>query len=115
VDGAVTLWEACRRFIPDTPDTPHSLIEQRLLEQRAQLWPGRGCAGVTEVTDDNKLHVWQAGGSMAGLLDMLESVEWFALLNGLDGVVLGGRKGWHRVLKRYGYAPEGDEMVKVFR
>ena len=111
----LTPWQIAAQYLPESDIAPLSLLEERVLADRAQLWLGDGCAGVTEVTDDNRLHIWVAGGSMAGLLDMLESVEWFALLTGCKGVELSGRKGWQRVMAKYGYAFNGAEMVKDFR
>jgi hypothetical protein len=113
-DPGLTPWQIALQYLPESDIAPLSLVHERILQNRAQLWLGDGCAGVTEVSDDNRLHIWTAGGSMKGLLDMLESVEWTALLTGCKGVFLGGRKGWRRVFAKYGYAFDGEDMVKLF-
>lgn len=114
VGDGLTPWQIAARYLPDTEIAPLPLVKKRILQDRALLWLGDNCAGVTETTDDNQLHIWTAGGSMRGLIGLLDDVECFAKLSGCDGVMLGGRTGWRRVMAKYGYALNGDNMVKLF-
>ncbi len=107
-----TRWEAARRFLPQNDVIPLSQVEALLLSERAQLWLGRDCAGVTEIAPDGRLHILLAGGAMTGLLAMRDSVESFAAAMGCHGVYLSGRKGWRRVFPQFGYAFDGEDMVK---
>ena len=108
----MTPWEHARRYLPENEVVPLAEVEALLLGERAQLWLGEGCAGVTEIARDGRLHMMLAGGSMAGLLAMRESVEAFARANGCRAVYLAGRKGWRRVFPQFGYAFDGEDMVK---
>src|SRR5436305_85528 len=60
----VTRWAYARRYLPENEVIPLSEVEALLLSERAQLWCGEACAGVTEVTEDGRLHMMLAGGSM---------------------------------------------------
>lgn len=92
---------------------PIEEIQRRVLEGTAHLWPGDGCAGVTEYIPGPALHIWLAGGSLKGLLAMRESVEAFARASGCKWVELDGRRGWARVFDRFGYSRDGTRMVKA--
>lgn len=80
---------------------------------RAQLWAGETAAAVTQCVvgpDGPSLHVWLAGGRLDGVLAMREGVEAWARGHGCRAVTLAGRPGWARVLRPYGYAPDGQEL-----
>ena len=109
----MTPWEHARRLLP-LKDVDEAELLDRLLTKRAQLWVSPEGAGVTEVTDSNMCHVWLAGGSLSGLLAMLADVEAFARAMGCTGLELSGRKGWRRVMMKYGFVWNGQEMVKAF-
>lgn len=83
----------------------------RLYENTAQLWLGDDCAMVTEIWGDC-LHVWLAGGRLKGILDLRPRVEGTARFWGLKRITIAGRPGWDRVLKRMGYARNGEELEK---
>ncbi len=87
-------------------------IERRVRAGTAHLWPGEGCAGVTEYIPGPALHIWAAGGSLSGLLAMRESVEAFAWGSGCQWIELDGRRGWSRVFSRFGYERDGTRMFK---
>lgn len=89
-------------------------IKARILDGTAHLWPGKGCAGVTEYTPDGGLHIWVAGGSLRGLLDMREAVERFGAVSGCKWIELDGRRGWSRVFSRFGYERDGTRMFKRY-
>ena len=113
VENATTLWDYARRFLPENELIPLEEAKALVLSERAQLWCGDDCAGVTEVTDDHRLHLMLAGGAMDGLLAMRPDVEAFARAMGCTAIYLGGRRGWRRVFKQFGYAFDGEDMVKT--
>ena len=108
----MTPWQHARRFLPENEVIPVEAARGLILAGRAQLWCGANCAGVTEIGEDNRMHLMLAGGDMGGLLAMREDVEAFARAMGCRAVYLGGRKGWRRVFKTFGYVLRGEDMEK---
>ncbi len=82
------------------------------MTRQAQLWTTPNSAAVTEITDDNWLHIITMGGIMADVAAVLPAIEDFAKFSGSQGVRLEGRKGWGRALAKCGYAAVGEEVVK---
>jgi hypothetical protein len=111
--NVLTRWDHALRFLPENDLIPLVQARALILAERAQLWCGEDCAGVTEVSGDGRLHIMLAGGSMAGLLAMRPDVEAFARRLGCRAVYLSGRKGWRRIFPRFGYAFDGEDMVKA--
>ena len=109
----MTPWDYALRFLPENEVIPLDTARMLILAERAQLWCGADCAGVTEVAPDNRLHIMLAGGSMTGLLALRADVEAFAQAMGCRAVYLGGRKGWRRVFLTFGYAFDGEDMEKI--
>jgi hypothetical protein len=109
LDRALAYLEEARKV---SDAEPLEEVVRRINRGFAHLWLGDDCVGVTEFTPMS-LHIWLAGGDLKELLDMLPDVESFARFHGVNRVEFGGRKGWFRLFKRYGYVQEGDEMVKV--
>jgi hypothetical protein len=59
------------------------------------------------------LRIWLAGGDMDGNIDaVLEAAEFHAREHDCAGIEIGGRKGWERVLKPYGYKHRCVVLVK---
>lgn len=110
----MTAWECACQYLRFRDDAQKAEILDHLTGGTAHLWIGHNCAGVTEVTDDNWLHIWEAGGEMQGLLELLGSVEEFARSAGCKGVELSGRKGWSRVLNKFGFSSDGDWIRHEF-
>ncbi len=110
--GEESRWEYALRFLPENDLIPVEEAKALILSERAQLWCGEGCAGVTEITADDRLHILLAGGSLDGLLAMRPDVEAFARAMGCRAVFLSGRLGWRRIFPRFGYAFDGEDMVK---
>ena len=83
-------------------------IVRACCEGKMQFWPAeRGC-GVTEVVvypRKKVLHIFLAGGEMAQLQDMVDSVVTFAKAHGCDAVTVAGRPGWEKVLAGDGFRP----------
>jgi len=108
----MTHWDHALRYLPENDVIPLEEARALILGARAQLWCGEACAGVTEVTADSRLHILLAGGSLPELLAMRPDVEAFARAMGCRAVFLSGRKGWRRIFPRFGYAFDGEDMVK---
>lgn len=87
-------------------------VLDRLKEDTAQLWFGDGCAMVTEIWGPD-FHVWLAGGSLRGIMELRPRVEETARFWGLRKITIGGRPGWNRVLRRHGYTLNGDVLEKM--
>ena len=71
-----------------------------------QFWPAADACAITEIIEYPKkkvLHIFLAGGNMDTIVDMNESAEYFAKLNGCTGMSIAGRKGWSKVLSKKGY------------
>lgn len=71
-----------------------------------QFWPAEDACAVTEIMVFPKkrvLHIFLAGGNMETIIDMNESAEKFAKLNGCTGMSIAGRKGWEKMLAHKGY------------
>lgn len=111
-------WNRCRDWLlaalePGCGDEASLLAD--LAAGRAQLWMGEAAALVTQCVVDGRgpcLHVWLAGGELEDILAMRPGVEAWARARGFERVTINGRRGWSRVLRRYGYAQVGDELVR---
>lgn len=68
---------------------------------RAQFWPGRRSAGVSEVTRD--FHIWLFGGQLSEMWAMERAVSEWARAQGCGRITIKGRKGWERVMAPLGY------------
>ena len=80
-----------------------------------QFWPAPDACAVTEIiTYPRKkvLHIFLAGGNMETLLDMNDSAERFAELNGCAGISLAGRPGWAKILNKKGWSPSYTTLGK---
>lgn len=79
-------------------------VRQACLEGRAQFWPGRNAAIVTEINVYPQMKaVWffLTGGALEELLAMKPVIEAWAKGLGCTRAECGGRSGWERVLKDY--------------
>ena len=107
----MTPWDHARQFLPFKYVSEEEIYE-RLLKGLAHLWVGPDSAAVTEVTDENTLRIWLAGGSLKGLMPRLVDVEGFAKSLGCSAVELEGRKGWLRILSPRNYVYDGQRLIK---
>ncbi len=111
-------WVRCRSWLlaalePACGDEASLLAD--LASGRAHLWAGKAAALVTQCVVDDRgacLHVWLAGGDLDEILAMRPGVEAWARGRGCERVTINGRRGWTRVLGRYGYARVGGELER---
>jgi hypothetical protein len=95
-------------------DTTEAEVLELLRANQAQLWQGDTAAAVLQlIRPPPTLHIWLAGGSMAGLLEMRAGMEAWGRSQGCDYVTINGRRGWARVLAPFGYEPDGEELRKA--
>lgn len=95
--------------------TEAQLLED-ILSGRVQLWAGEGAAVVTQrVCEDgaSRLHIWLAGGDLAGILSLRPGIEAWARGQGCRHITIDGRAGWSRVLRRLGYSAEGHQLQRT--
>jgi len=88
-------------------------LEDALAANLAQLWLATDppMAAVTRI-DGDTLELWVAGGAVIeGARHLETAVEASKAAGTTNGRII-GRKGWARVLKPWGWRPEGGELVK---
>ena len=103
----------CDWIRPALIDTTEAELVAELRAGRAQLWPGETAAMVTQCVnrpDGRALHVWLAGGDLAGVLALKPGVEAWGRGQGCDFLTINGRTGWARVLGRHGYRSVDGEL-----
>lgn len=91
-------------------------VARAIAEKRAQFWPGKNAAIVTELdtlAQTRVIRVWLAGGDMDEVLSMASGIESWARLQGCKSVLIEGRKGWERTLKPQGYEPFSVILTKA--
>ena len=97
-------------------DTDEAEVFGLLISNQAQLWLGERSAMVLQLlTPPPIVHIWLAGGDLDDLLSMRGGMEAWGRSQGCEAVTINGRRGWARVLKPYGYEPDGDELRKALR
>ena len=111
----ITPWLVAERFLDLEAMGGRELVRERLLTANAHLWvsPERDAVAVTEVSDDNNLNLWSAGGNIANLLPFLPHVETFAVGMNCKAVEVPAVEPWASVLTDFGYQRDGDDMVKA--
>lgn len=89
-------------------------VWQLILDGRAQFWPQRNSAVVTELrtypTGVRVVHSWLAGGELAEIEALHDRLEAMCLEAGIVWASIEGRHGWLRKLK--GYRPACVTLVK---
>jgi hypothetical protein len=97
-------------------DTTEEEVFADLIANRAQLWRGERSAMVLQlIAPPPVLHIWLAGGDLDDLLAMRAGLEAWGRTQGCEAVTINGRNGWRRVLARFGYEPDGEELRKALR
>lgn len=83
-------------------------VKRSILAGKMQIWPAQRGVAITEIIEYPKkrvLHVFLAAGEMDQITDMIESAAQWGRTQGCTSLTLSGRKGWERVLDRYGFKP----------
>ncbi len=81
-------------------------VEKMIFQGKAQFWPGKNAALVTEIVtyeDTKAIQVVTAGGEMVELKKLAAGAEAFGRLMLCSWSLVEGRKGWERALKDDGY------------
>lgn len=79
-------------------------VREAITAGKAQFWPGRKSAVVTEIlTYPRKrvCHFWLAGGDLEELVHMEQSISTWAKAMGCQGTSIAGRAGWLKALPDY--------------
>jgi len=116
--AAVTpqTWAACRDWLLpalQAEDGDEAALRAEIHSGRAQLWAGEGAAVVSqcvEASTGRSLHIWLAGGALAGVLALRPGIEAWARGLGCEAITIEGRTGWARVLRAHGYEPHGANL-----
>lgn len=80
-----------------------------------QFWPANDACAVTEIIPFPRkkvLHVFLAGGNAETIVDMNESAESFAKMNGCSMISVVGRVGWKKALGTKGYSAPSAVLFK---
>ena len=88
-------------------------VVQMLVENRAQAWVNGSSIAITEIVyfpRKRALHCFLAGGEMREIIEMMPSAAQFGADHGCTDFTIAGRKGWQRVLRRYGWSPRMTVM-----
>lgn len=83
-------------------------VVQMVAESRAQMWVNRDSVAITEIIAYPRkkvLHCFLAGGKSAEIIEMMDSAAAWGRLHGCSSFTIAGRKGWQRVLRKYGWRP----------
>lgn len=100
---------------PALIDTTETELINALTSGQAQIWPGETAAMVTQVLEgagSRWLHVWLAGGDLAGVMALKPGVEAWARAMGCKFVTINGRPGWARLLRKDGFVLVDGELRK---
>lgn len=108
-------WNKARDWLlPALEDDTEDEVINDLLLNRAQLWRGERSAMVTRLIQPNaRLHVWLGGGSLRELLRMIPGMVAWGRQQGCAWATIHGRKGWGRLLWRYGFETRDGELWKA--
>ena len=95
----------------------HDFIDIRNAVQNGsmQLWASEDSCAVTEIIVYPKkkvLHVFLAGGTIDGIIDMQKSAAEWGKMYGCSEMTIAGRQGWSKVLKSHGWRTAFTVMEK---
>jgi GNAT superfamily N-acetyltransferase len=116
-------WARCGPWLQaalDEAPLAYTLDDVRKLVRagEAQLWVFERSAAVTRVFDEPRARVlnhWLVGGDLEELTHMQPHVEAWARTRGCTRLMLGGRRGWARVLEPHGFSMAGVVLTKELR
>lgn len=110
---AADEWARCRHWIEGALEHDGGLyliedVEAAIEAGEATFWPGRESACVTQFWEFPRakaLNFWLAGGDLEELLgEMLPEIEAWARAHDCTRLVVAGRRGWARAMRKHGYA-----------
>ena len=114
-------WLRCREWIQDALDRTRGFytefdVLKRLIEGKAQFWPGRESAIVTQITPQQNFQVlwfFLAGGKLEELRDEMQPacIDWAKRNYDVKYAMFGGRAGWLRALGYEEYSRTGIKEV----
>lgn len=84
-------------------------VAQGVIDGRMQAWINDDTIAITEVVvfpRKKSLHCFLAGGRMRKVIEMMPSAIAWGQAQGCTSFTIAGRKGWMRVLSRYGWQPQ---------
>jgi len=119
-NGFTEAWERSKPFMVDALayaglQTVDDLLEE-VRDGSALFYPVQNGAAVFKVGEypqKKVLIIWLYGGEMASnVKGVLEAAEFHARELDCTEIMIGGRRGWERVLKPYGFAHQGVVLTK---
>tara|TARA_R110002020_G_scaffold7935_7_gene32605 strand:+ start:2566 stop:2958 length:393 start_codon:yes stop_codon:yes gene_type:complete len=120
-EGFEKAWKASEPYLQAALDksgnewTTDDVLKE-VEDDHAIFYPVQNGAAIFRVArypQKRMLRIWIAGGHMAPNINaVLEAAEFHADQHDCDGIEIGGRKGWERVLKKHGYQHKSVLLVK---
>jgi hypothetical protein len=115
-------WARCRGWIAEAVALGSNFetleqVEERVEQGQYHFFAGQTWAVITEAqTYPNRrvLMVMYAGGDLADMMANEQQLNIFASAMGCDGIGIGGRLAWLRILPKYGYRFAAVLMLKDF-
>lgn len=119
-NGFTEAWERSKPFLADALAYTglHSVddVLDEVQEGSALFYPVRDGAAVFkmgEYPQKRVLLIWLYGGELASNIEgVLEAADFHARELDCTEITIGGRRGWERVLKPYGFAHRGVVLTK---
>jgi len=90
-------------------------VADAVLEGRMQMWVCNSSIAITEIINYPRkrvLHVFIGSGKREDLFEMLDSAWEWGQSMGCTSMTLAGRKGWTKLMKKYGFKPTLYVMQK---
>ena len=119
-NGFTEAWERSKPFLGDALAYTglHSVddVLDEVQEGSALFYPVQNGAAVFkmgEYPQKRVLLIWLYGGELASNIEgVLEAADFHARELDCTEITIGGRRGWERVLKPYGFAHRGVVLTK---
>jgi hypothetical protein len=119
-NGFTEAWERSKPFLADALAYTglHSVddVLDEVREGSALFYPVQDGAAVFkmgEYPQKRVLLIWLYGGELASNIEgVLEAADFHARELDCTEITIGGRRGWERVLKPYGFAHRGVVLTK---
>jgi hypothetical protein len=107
-------WRKLLQPAVDLAGTNWTEVEEALEVGSAQLWiETEPAAALISRRFDDELEIWLCAGRVLNAADQwLATIENAARSAGMARMVLTGRKGWERHLRKWGWTRNGENIVK---